>query len=72
MRKIRNYDWYATTANSVTIKYFYKRENNTRCGNPTYRVFIFDDYGIVHEVIFHCYESFIESHVISFIESERN
>lgn len=67
---MRIYDYHSTIANYETVHYFFKREKNTVTGNPRYRVWIIDGDGVVYETIFHCYEKFIESHVIDFIEKQ--
>lgn len=67
---VKIHDWHGTTANYETIQYFYKREKCDACGNPRWRVFIFDPDGAVYETIFKCYEPQIEKRVIAFVEKE--
>lgn len=54
----------------ITINYFYTKEKADPNGNPRFKVYVIDpDAPAVYESIMKCYESQIEEHVTSFIET---
>ena len=66
---LKTHDLKTAIIGGCQFQYFYLREHNDHNGNPRYKVYIVDpDGAAVHERIFKCYESQIQTQVESYIE----